>query len=194
MKRTTIILFLAAVFFLVAGCAGTLPPLSFSVPNVGLSSHKIDAEIKSLTCTTARPDEASGSFAAGVGPGTCELWKTSLQEAFDKMLIFKDASTKKLTLSVKILKLDVPRAGFSFTTYTDAKYEITDRSNGDIIFSSVISSEGTTPADYAFNGIARARESINRAVQNNILQFLQALETLDLSKPIFPVTGKKEGA
>ena len=31
------------------------------------------------------------------------------------------------------------------------------------------------------------RESINRAVQNNITQFLQALETVDVQKPMFPV-------
>ena len=47
-------------------------------------------------------------------------------------------------------------------------------------------SEGTTPWDYAFEGIIRMREAINRAVQNNILLFLQALETIDLSKPMFP--------
>ncbi len=192
-KRIYAFTLLLAVSVL-SGCASTLPPLSFSVPNVGLSMHKIDAEIKSLTVTTARPDEATGEFAMGVGPGTCTLWKTSLQEALDKMLIFKDESPKKISLSVKILKLEVPGAGFSFTTKTDAKYEITDRSNGDIIYSSIINSEGTTPADYAFLGLARARESINRAVQNNILQFLQALDTLDISKPMFPAKNAKEGS
>lgn len=190
-------LYISSLFFaflFLTGCAGTIPPLSFSVPNVGLSEHKIDAELKSVTCTTARPDEATGDFAAGVGPATCDLWKTSLQEALDKMLIFRDDAPKKLSLSIKILKLDVPGAGFSFTTKTDAKYEITDRSNGAIISSIIINSEGTTPLGYAFAGITRARESINRAVQNNILQFLQTLDTLDISKPMFPANKKKEGA
>lgn len=187
-----IVLFIA--ISLTSGCATKLPPLSFSVPNVGLASHKIDAEIKSLTVTTARPDEATGDFAPGVGPQTCALWKTSLQEALDKMLIFQDDSAKKVSLSVKILKLEVPGAGLSFTTKTDAKYEITDRSNGDIIYSGVINAEGTTPANYAFLGLARARESINRAVQNNILQFLQVLDTLDISKPMFPSKIAREGA
>lgn len=179
------------VTLLLSGCAGTIPPLSFSVPNVGLSSHKINAEIKSFTVTTARPDEQTGDFSPGVGPKTCELWKTSLQEALDKMLIFRDGSPKKVTLSVKILKLDVPSVGFSFTTKTDARYKITDRSNGNIIFSSVVSSEGTTPANYAFSGVVRERESIDRAVQNNIMQFLQKLETVDVSKPRFPTKNIK---
>ena len=100
-KRTYAFSLLLTVLVL-SGCAGTLPPLSFSAPNIGLSSHKIDAEIKSLTVTTARPDEATGEFAPGVGPETCTLWKTSLQEALDKMLIFKDDSPKKISLSSQL--------------------------------------------------------------------------------------------
>jgi hypothetical protein len=61
-----------------------------------------------------------------------------------------------------------------------------DRSNGTVIFTTDVNSSGTTPADFAFLGLARARESVNRAVQNNILQFLQALETVNVNKPMFP--------
>jgi hypothetical protein len=50
---------------------------------------------------------------------------------------------------------------------------------------------GTTPADFAFLGVARARESVNRGVQNNILQFLQALETANVNKPMFPGAAPK---
>jgi len=39
-------------------------------------------------------------------------------------------------------------------------------------------------------GITRARESINRSVQNNIAQFLQGLQTVDLNKPMFPVVSQ----
>ncbi len=87
---------------------------------------------------------------------------------------------------MKILKLNIPGGGFSMTTETAARYEITDRKNGDIIYTQDISSEGVVPMDYAFLGLTRQRESINRAVQNNITQFLQALETIDTSKPMFP--------
>ncbi|HEI3725675.1 TPA: UDP-N-acetylglucosamine acyltransferase [Escherichia coli] len=68
-----------------------------------------------------------------------------------------------------------------------ARYEIINRANGDIIYTQDIESTGTVPASYAFYGIVRARESVNRAVQNNITQFLQALESVDLSRPMFPV-------
>ena len=172
-----------AVFL--SGC-GSIPPLNFSVPNVGVSQKKIDAEMKSMTVTIARPDEKTGDLPASMGTTVPQLWQTALTEAINKMAIFQDDATKKVNLSVKILKLQVPGAGFSFTTETAARYEIMDRKTGDLIFAQDISSSGTTPADYAFAGIARARESVNRAVQNNITQFLQSLETVDVLKPMFP--------
>lgn len=189
MKKGTNSIFLLTTFVLfMSGCA-TFPPLSFSVPNVGLSQIKIDAELKSMTCTTGRPDEVTGEISHSDGPGICDLWKTALQEALDKMLIFKDDAKKKITIAIKILKFEIPSGGISMTTKTDAKYEITGRSNGDILYSSIINAEGTVPFSYAFSGVERIRESVNRSAQNNILQFLQALEIIDFSKPIFP--GKK---
>ena len=168
-----------------SGC-GSIPPLNFSVPNVGVSQKKIDAEMKSMTVTIARPDEKTGDLPVGMEQMVPQIWQTSLTESLNKMAIFQDDSAKKVNVSVKILKLDVPGAGFSMTTSTAARYEIMDRKSGDLIFSQDIASSGTTPVDYAFMGVARARESINRAVQNNITQFLQALETVDVNKPMFP--------
>lgn len=168
-----------------SGCA-PLPPLNFSVPNVGISSKKIDAEMKSMTVTIARPDEKTGDLARGIEVLVPQLWQTALVEALNKMTIFQDDAAKKVNISVKILKMEPPAAGFAMTTETAARYEITDRRTGDIIFTQDIASSGTTPADYAFVGVVRVRESINRAVQNNISLFLQALGTVDVNKPMFP--------
>lgn len=185
--RLRFLAILPALFL--GACAQQLPPLNFSVPNVGPSAVKLDAEVKSLTITVARPDEATGE----INPNTTALtgvWKESLQESLNKMAIFKDDAGRKVSLSVKILKFDVPSFGASMTTATAAKYEIIDRSNGSVIYTQNVSAEGVVPADYAFMGVTRARESINRSVQNNIMQFLQALETVDLSKPMFPIEQK----
>ncbi len=171
---------------LLAGCGATIPPLNFSVPNVGVSQKKIDAEMKSMTVTIARPDEKTGDLPVGMEQMVPQLWQTALTEALNKMTIFQDDATKKVNVSVKILKLNPPGAGASMTTETAARYEIMDRKTGDIIFTQDIASSGTTPFDHSFLGVARARESINRAVQNNITQFLQALETVDVQKPMFP--------
>lgn len=184
MKLVHLISAAAAVIFL-SGC-GSVPPLNFSVPNVGVSQKKIDAELKSMTVTIARPDEKTGDLPVGMEQMVPQLWDSALTEALNKMTIFQDDASKKVNVSVKILKLDIPAGGLSMTTDTAARYEIMDRKTGDIIFTQDISSSGTTPLDYAFLGVARARESINRAVQNNITQFLQALETVDVQKPMFP--------
>ncbi len=179
-------LFVAAVAtVLLSGC-GAIPPLNFSVPNVGVSQKKIDAEMKSMTVTIARPDEKTGDLPVGMEQMVPQLWQTALTEALNKMTIFQDDATKKVNVSVKILKLNSPGAGAAMTTETAARYEIMDRKTGDVIFTQDIASSGTTPFDYSLLGVARARESINRAVQNNITQFLQALETVDIQKPMFP--------
>lgn len=178
-------LFFAALTAIVLSGCGSIPPMNFSVPNVGVSQKKIDAELKSMTVTLARPDEKTGNMPAGMEQMVPQLWQTALTESLNRMTVFQDDASKKVNISVKILKLDLPNGGFSMTTATAARYEIMDRKTGDIIFTQDISSSGTTPLDYAFMGVARARESINRAVQNNITQFLQALETIDVKKPMF---------
>lgn len=174
---------------MLTGCA-SVPPLNFSVPNVGVSNQKVDAELKSITVSLARPDEQKGDIQAGM-EAIPQFWKSSLQESLDRMVVFKDGAPKKLSLSVKVLAIDVPSFGASMTTKTIAKYELIDRSNGDIVYTQEISSQGVVPATYAFVGVVRARESINRSVQNNIIQFLQALETVDVTRPMFPAGAAK---
>ncbi|MGE0653506.1 MAG: UDP-N-acetylglucosamine acyltransferase [Alphaproteobacteria bacterium] len=177
-------------------CADQLPPLNFSPPNIGVTSHRLDAELRSISVAIARPDEQTGELdlfiaesagtAAPTGNTVRSVWQQALQEALNRSLIFNDNPKRRLNLFVKIQKIDVPGLAASFTTDVAARYELMDRGNGDIIFMSDVSSAGTVPGDYAFLGAVRARESVNRAVQNNITRFLQMLETVDLSKPMFP--------
>ena len=168
-----------------SGCAA-LPPLNFSVPNVGVSDTRIDAELKSITVTLARPDEKTGQLPADAQHEVPQMWQTALIEAMNRMAIFRDDAPKKLSLSVKVLKLDVPEFGASMHTDSAARYELIDRETGGIIFTQDIAATGEVPFNYAFAGVTRARESISRSVQNNITQFLQALETVDIEKPMFP--------
>lgn len=170
------------------GCQAP-PPLNFSVPEVGVSTKKIDAEVRAITVTLARPDEAKGEMPMGI-EGITNFWKESLQEALDRMAIFKDDAAQKLSIQVKILAFNTPNFGASMSSTSIARYEIIDRATGDIIHTQDISAEGTVPFNHAFMGITRARESINRAAQNNIKLFLLALETVDVSKPMFPVSAK----
>jgi hypothetical protein len=129
-----LILFL---LLLSSACTKRLP-VNFSAPNIGVSSTKLDAELKSLTVSIARPDEATGEIRPShlVHPrGEFQpypislyagLWKTALEEAFNRMAIFKDDSPKKVSLAVKILKFD---PGEFTIIHTSARYEIIDRSD-----------------------------------------------------------------
>ena len=83
----------------------------------------------------------------------------------------RDMSAYQLALAIRMI------------TEVVARYEIIDRTTGDIIFVQDIASSGTAPASL---GAARLQESINRAVQHNIAQFLLVTETIDLSRPMFP--------
>jgi hypothetical protein len=175
----------AALLLLLYGCATPVVPINFSVPNVGLSKKKIDAEVKSLTVTVAPANEATGTQNINTAMVT-PLWTSAMNEAFNKMAIFQDDAPMKVNVSVKILSFDPPSVGFSMTTKTSARYEIVDRKSGDIIHTQDVSSSHTTPADFAFNARIRINDSINHAVQDNIIQFLQALESVDIRKPMFP--------
>lgn len=172
-----------------SGCASA-PPMNFSVPNVGISEKKIEADLKSLTVTLARPDEKTGQMPLGMEALVPQVWHTALIESLNRMAIFQDDAPKKVSLSVKILNLNIPTAGLSMTTLVGARYELIDRKTGDLIYAQDVRSSSIVPMDYAFMGETRARESINRAVQNNIAQFLQALMTVNLDKPMFPAKAK----
>ena len=192
--------FILFLLLLSSGCIGTKRlPVNFSAPNIGVSSTKLDAELKSLTISLARPDEAIGKIEVPLvwcHGNFCPIslyvgvWKTALEEAFNRMAIFKDDSPKKVSLAVKILKFQTISAFPA--AHTSARYEIIDRSDGSIIFTTDISTSGEGPfklaplCDLGCSTGSRAVDGINRSVQKNIIQFLQALETVDMDKPMFP--------
>lgn len=165
----------------VAGC-NPPQPLNFSVQNVTASTTGIDADLKDVTVTPGAPNERTGSLPPAVANLT-PTWKEATVEALARAAIFDDDSLRHVNLEVKVLKFDAPGLGFTFPTYTDARYTLVDRKTGDVLFSQIISGEGTTPMDYAFVGAIRARESINRSAQNNIGNFVEALEHSTLAKP-----------
>ena len=150
-------------------------PLNFSVQNVQPSPVAVDADLREVTVTPAAPNERTGPLPPAVA-GLTSTWKEATQEALARAAIFNDDSRQHVNLEVKVLKLDAPAAGITFPTDTDARYTLIDRGSGGVVFSQVISSEGTTPMDFAFLGVIRARESINRSVQKNIAAFIDALE------------------
>ncbi|MEO8927648.1 MAG: hypothetical protein ABI306_10855 [Caulobacteraceae bacterium] len=176
-------LMLALPILCVAGCA-SLPPFNFSVPDVAASSRKVDANLKSVTVTIASPKDKTGRIDPGTSLITT-MWKDSLQDVLDRSAVFQDNSLNSVSLDVKILQVDIPGAGITFTTHVDARYDIINRTSGAVVFSKTIPSEGTVPLGYAALGLTRQRESINRAIQSNIATFLQSLESSGIDAALF---------
>ena len=164
-----------------AGCQ-TVPPTDFTVQDIGVVSNRKDVELRSLTVGFAPQSQQDKVDANSTVPG---LWKEALQDAVNRSLIFRDDMDTKVNLSVRITEFDAPAAGVAMKTTVAAIYEIIDRSNGDLLFTQKIRSEGVVPFDYAFLGITRATESWNRAVRNNIADFINVLNESDLSAPVF---------
>ena len=191
---------LSAPLLLSSGCQ-TLPPVDFGVGAVGVSRNKIDAELKNTSVQIAPKNNQKGEIdiqmlesagtQASSGQGIVAAWQNSLQDALARMAIFNDLSNRKLSLSVVVLKLDIPSMGISFETETIAKYELIDRATGDIVYTSNVVSKGSVAASEAFLGVIRARVAASNSVRENIKQFLRELETVDLSKPMFPAKATK---
>jgi len=145
-------------------------------------ANRKNVELKSLTVGFAPKAQQRNVEANATIP---PLWKEALQDALNRSLIFRDEVPTKVNLSVRIVEFDVPSAGASMATKVGAIYEVIDRANGDLLFSELVESEGIVPFDYAFMGEVRAVESWNRAVRNNIADFISRLEQSDFSKPVF---------
>jgi hypothetical protein len=171
--------FLSA-FFLV-GCQ-TLPPLDFTVQDVGPLTNRKDAEMRSLTVGYAPQTQQKRVESNHEIP---PIWKEALTDALNRSLAFRDDADTRVNVSVRIVELDVPAAGFDMATTAGAIYEIVDRETGDLLFAETITTEGVVPLDYAFVGVVRAMESVNRAVRNNIAEFINRLEDADIKTPIY---------
>lgn len=176
-----------------------MPPVDFGVGAVGASQKKIDAELKTITIQVAPKNKQKGDVdvqmlesagtQASSGQAIMSAWQASLQDALARMAVFNDLSNMKLSLSVTVLKLDIPSFGINFETETIAKYELIDRATGDIVYTSDVSSKGSVSGTEAFAGVIRARAAASNSVRENIKQFLRELETVDLKKPMFPTKG-----
>ena len=182
------------------GCAANIPPPNFSPTNVGILKSKAPADLRTISVSIAQPSEQigkkiklGGQALGGTGwSNVPQHWKSALENALIRANAFDSSNDKKVAILVKVLEYAPPSGGFTMKTIVSAQYDILNTNDGSIVFTSTIKSEGVVPLDYAFLGLTRALESQNRAVQENIIQFIQQLETAKLDKPIFPGREQKD--
>lgn len=172
-KRNIIILFLLT--FVISAC-NSLPPLDMTLTSVPKVDQK-NLELKSVTVGYVAKTRGVKLETNHLVP---QAWETALQDAINRSLIFSDDVERKITISVRINHFDIPAAGFDMVSDCGAFYEILDRSSGRIIFTTDVRTSGTTPMDFAFMGVTRVQESMNRCARNNIKTFLNRLDEVRL--------------
>lgn len=174
MKKNNLI-YASLVVLLISAC-NTIPPLDMTLTSIPDVDQK-ELELKSVTVGYV-------AKTRGITLDTNHLvppaWETALEDSINRSLIFGDDKDRNITISVRINHFDLPAAGFAMTSSCGAVYEIMDRSDGNIIFTTDIRTSGTTPVDYAFAGVIRMQESMNRCVRNNIGTFLNKLDAAEV--------------
>lgn len=178
--RSLLAVFCTALALALTGCATQAPTLDFVPKDVLPTGSKIDFELKSISVSIAQDNERVGATQVGLFGNQYEAtfkqaFKDALEEAIAKSAIFNDLSTRKLSLSAKVLQFETPGASVSFETKMVVRFQLLDRSNGKLLFSRDISSTGSVPFDYAFMGAIRATEARNRAARSNVDQFIGSL-------------------
>ena len=163
------IIIIGVTILAIAGCT-TMPPADFGLKEVQIAENRQDAEMVNL-------DVSYVPVSRGVKIETNHLvppaWETALSDAIYRSLLFEDVSENKVSISVRISHFDLPAAGFEMVSDCAAIYEIMDRATGEVVFTQEISSQGRTPIDFAFAGIIRVQESINRCARENISSFIE---------------------
>ncbi len=163
---------------LLVGCS-SVPPIDFSVKNISVIENRKDADLRSITVdydSNLQQTTAQGLFEIPLN------WKASLEAALNSSLAFKDNAPLKVNLTVRIVELYSPGIGTSMTTKIGAKYEISNRETGELLFSDIVESNSTVPFSYALDGLTRWKESVNRSVRANIRDFIKRLDYIELVK------------
>lgn len=178
------ILSLFALVASLSACA-PMPTMNFVPDDIRPTAKKIQAELRTVSISTAKEEERQGRLLVGFAGNSFESsfkaeFKNALEEALAKSAIFDDLNDKKVSLTAKVMEHDHPNFSSTFVTTTTVRYELYDRKDGRLIFKTDITSKGETPFDYAFKGAIRATESRNRSMRNNISLFVEALQKPDV--------------
>jgi hypothetical protein len=164
----------AALAFLALGACSSMPPLDFTVtPPIAPATAPIDAKVASISV-----DRAPGATKKEVPTDDLAfpLWKESLSNALAQAKLFSDASGRNVKITVQVSNVHPPAFGLEMVTTSTAKYDVVDAASGAVLFSKTVEARGVVPGDYAFVGMVRAQESINRSVRNSISEFIEALK------------------
>lgn len=173
-------LLLVAVSIIVSGCATPA-----RIDQMTITSH--DALV--YNGSTPLKDSISVNKVSG-GQGTNPLWTSEIgNDEFKEALIDSLRAAKLLSLganqlyvlNAEMISVDQPLLGFSFTVTATIEYTLTRISDGERIFSKLISSPYTVTVGDAFLAIERLKLANEGAARENIKELIDNLYQFKIS-------------
>jgi hypothetical protein len=159
---------------LLGGCATKFQQVNLVPVGITRSSAPFDLELKTVTVAIAAPDLQTGNVR--MNATFPPLWRDALQNVIDQAGVFKDDAARKVTVAAVIKKFDFNPSGFSNTIKVEADYSVVDRSNGQILFEKDITNSASAGAGDEWVAQNRVIMLWNKATQENIRTFVQALK------------------
>ncbi len=157
---------------LVGGCVDAPPTFS---PNVAEARVRLAGSIGTVTASVDPAAQAAGDVRMVVGNDPIPaLWQRGLASALGQSRLL-DGSARVLDVTVTIYKMRPPNTGATIDTPARARYQLVDAKSRAVVFETVVDSDGHVAAGENFLGVVRIRDSIDRAVQGNIKQFIEKL-------------------
>lgn len=173
-------LLLSTLLVLLSSCA--VKPTQVNLVPTGTirASVPFDMELKTVAVVIAEQSAQTGKVM--VDATFPPLWKDAIQTAVDEAGLFKDDSSKKVTISALIKKFEFNPTGFSNTCDTEVSYKVIDRSNGKEIFLKNIVTTSSNSAKNTWNANERLINLWNTTTQESIRKFVESLKLSDLKK------------
>lgn len=159
------------VFFSLTACSS--PPEVSAVPQtVPQSLEKVDAHLGEVVASIAPLDERQGYMAPDAA-ALIPIWQTGVADALERSGVFMAGSAHRVNVDVRIIRLDhVQNNDLSVTTTAIAAYRVIDAKTQQVLWIRGISSSSTVAYQEMTVQVTRERLSLNRAIQNNITQFV----------------------
>ena len=170
---------IAGLFFALLYSCTAVPETEFTLASVTPATARIDAALAAVTVEPASRDRAVYPLPRSLTP-LLPLWQAALQDAVTRQGIFRPDSARRVSLVVKVLEFSL--SGNILSVF--ARYQLFDNPAGNPVFSADIMSNaglsslatGVTSLDDPAVATQNHTQVI-RAIQDNITQFLDQLET-----------------
>lgn len=156
------------------GCASTPP--SFT-PTVAQTVGRQSGTLGNVSVQSDPASLQNGQIKMIFGSEAIPiLWKNATETAIAQSQVFDGKGTRKYDVIVTILMLKPPREGFTIKTPAKARYDVIEAETRKIVFTTEVETIGRVAFGDNFVGTIRIRDSINRATQSNIVEFLNRLQ------------------